>query len=272
MSNTTEKAIRIIPFSGKEEDWRMWSRKFLARARLKEYKDVLTGKAKPPAATATIDETTDAGKLEKKARTANEQAYNNLLLSCKDEVSFGAVDEAITTEQPDGDAALAWSNLKSRFESETPASKIKLKKEFHDSRLEDAATDPDEWIADLERIRQRLKALKSEINEDDFIIHILNNLPIKYENLVEAMEVELKDITKTLSLKTVRERLRAKYQRLKKHEETEDEKALIARAQFKGMCRNCGKYGHKATDCRSKENNNQRNTNTNTGTQQNNDD
>ena len=235
----------------------MWSRKFLARARIREYKDILTGAEKPPSANKAIDESTDEGKKEKKLRAANERAYNDLLLSCEEEVSFGAVDEALTTNLPDGDAHQAWSNLKARYESSTPATKIQLKKEFNDSKLEDATTDPDEWIADMERIRQRLKTLKAEIEDEDFIIHILNNLPNEYENMVEAMEVEMEDTTKKLELKTVRERLRAKYQRIKKQNNVEDDKALIMRhQQFKGTCRNCGKYGHKAKDCRNKERNN----------------
>ena len=250
----------------------MWSRKFLARAKMKEYKEILTGVEKAPAASLVIDETTEAGKKQKTNKIANEKAYNDLLLSCEDEVSFGAVDEAITTSLPDGDAFMAWNNLKARFESETPATKIQLKKEFHDSKLEDASTDPDEWIADLERIRQRLKNLKAEISDEDLMVHILNNLPIEYENMVEAMEVELENNTNPLKLKTVRERLRSKYQRLKKNNEAEDDKALIARhQQFKGTCRNCGKYGHKAKDCRdkTKSRSQQRNNNNNSGRNQN---
>ena len=256
MSETKEKTIRIIPFSGKEDDWRMWSRKFLARARVQEYKDILTGTKKAPAAGTTIDESTTVGKEQKKLQLANEKAYNDLLLSCEEEVSFGAVDEAISTSFPDGDAHQAWNNLKARYESDTPSTKIQLKKEFNTSALTDTNTDPDEWIADLERIRQRLKTLKSEITDEDLIIHILNNLPEEYENMVEAMEIELEDKTNPLKLKTVRERLRSKYQQLKKRTETEANKALIARhQQFKGTCRNCGKYGHKAKDCRTEDKN-----------------
>ena len=44
----------------------MWSEKFLARARRKGYKDVLTGKVKTPSDSESIDETTEAGKAKKK--------------------------------------------------------------------------------------------------------------------------------------------------------------------------------------------------------------
>ena len=39
----TEKLYCFLPFSGKHNDWRKWSRKLLARAKMKKYKDLLTG-------------------------------------------------------------------------------------------------------------------------------------------------------------------------------------------------------------------------------------
>ena len=38
-----EKSIRIIAFSGKQNDWRVWSQKFLAVAEKRGYRKVLTG-------------------------------------------------------------------------------------------------------------------------------------------------------------------------------------------------------------------------------------
>ena len=55
-----------------------------------------------------IDSATKVGKIKSLVRGANDTAYNDLLLSCSDEVSFGAVDEALTSKLPDGDAAKAY--------------------------------------------------------------------------------------------------------------------------------------------------------------------
>ena len=38
-----EKVPHLLSFSGKAQDWRMWSRKFIARASMKHYVDVLLG-------------------------------------------------------------------------------------------------------------------------------------------------------------------------------------------------------------------------------------
>ena len=36
------KTVRIIPFSGKKEDWNRWSKTFLAIANTRQYKNELT--------------------------------------------------------------------------------------------------------------------------------------------------------------------------------------------------------------------------------------
>ena len=115
MAETTIKTIRIIPFSGKEEDWNRWSKTFLATATVKGYKDVLI----------PIDADEDA-EIED-----NVLAYNDLILSCQEDISFGIIDESVSESFPDGDARLAWKNLHDRFEPNTGAAKVPLKQEFH---------------------------------------------------------------------------------------------------------------------------------------------
>ena len=44
----SEKTIRIVQFSGKRSDWRMWSKQFLAISAKKRYKDVILGTATVP--------------------------------------------------------------------------------------------------------------------------------------------------------------------------------------------------------------------------------
>ena len=241
-----DKAIRIIPFSGKDEDWRMWSQKFQGRARLKKYKGVLTGDTVVPA----HDESVSANSKEGKAREANDNAYTDLLLSSDDVVFFGLIDESKTDSLPDGDAHLAWTKLCDRYEPKTNATKVELKKEFNDSSLS-TGEDPEVWISDLERVRQRLKLLKIEISEEDMVIHVLNNLPREYENLVELCEVQIN--AGTLKLADLKAQLISKYRRISKNDSAKHDTALNVKQKnkkaFKGRCNGCGKYGHKKADC-----------------------
>ena len=50
----SEKAIRIVTFTGKRNDWRQWSKKFLAVAERREYRVIL--EMDPEKLTMTKDE------------------------------------------------------------------------------------------------------------------------------------------------------------------------------------------------------------------------
>ena len=229
---TDMKAIRIIPFSGKAEDWNRWSKTFLATATAKGHREVL----KP----------TDPN--NKAEAALNVQVYNDLILSCQDDITFGIVDESISTDFPDGDARLAWKNLQEKFEPSTGAAKVQLKQEFHQLKLSTVDEDPDAWITQLELKRRRLKTLGAVIAEDDLILHILNHLPKEYETVVELCEEDLS--RGNINLNTVKERIRARFTRLQKLTDDPDEAvALMMKSQFKGACTVCGKIGHKGSDC-----------------------
>jgi hypothetical protein len=104
MADTTV-SIRVIPFTGKKEDWPIWSATFLACARCNCYRDVLLGKdislsdADEPSATATQAEK-DA---YNKAHKLNDLAYEEMIL-CIDgttkpgKVAFGCVHGASTID------------------------------------------------------------------------------------------------------------------------------------------------------------------------------
>ena len=98
----TKKAVRVLPFSRKDADWRMWLHKFLARARIKGYRGIIKGSETPLAAADILDPTDTQHAEPIRNRHANYMTYSDLLLACQDEVSFGVVNKAITTVLPDG--------------------------------------------------------------------------------------------------------------------------------------------------------------------------
>ena len=83
--------IRVLPFSGKEEDWNRWSKTFLSMATSRGYREVLTPTNENVLA--------DADK--------NINAYSDLMLACQDDVTFGIIEESVSMDFPDGDARLA---------------------------------------------------------------------------------------------------------------------------------------------------------------------
>ena len=264
------KTIRIIDFKDDRDKFRMWSKKFLSLAGLRKYRDVLMGETEVPKHDLVLDETDDAQKKMIEARKANNNAYNDLVLACSGDIGFAIVDEATSIDLPDGDARLAWINLEKKFQPSTSANKVQLRKEFNASKLKSWKQDPDEWITKLEIKRKRLIKMGTEINDEDLMIHILNNLPPEYDNVAEAMERRLDDTVKPLEIRELRDELVMKFNRIKKNKgmnedansEEAEESALAAfgTKNFKGRCYNCGEFGHKKQDCPQIKKNSSRNT------------
>ena len=110
-----------LRFSGRQADWRMWSQKFKARAKIKKYLQVLTGVDKAPSALAPGATETSDEKKERLLKTTlfengNGVGYSELLSAVFDNISFCIVDEAKTDEQPDGDLHMAWKGMLDMFE------------------------------------------------------------------------------------------------------------------------------------------------------------
>ena len=241
-----EKTIRVLPFTGKKKDWPMWSKKFLARARARGYREVMLGKEQVPEHDLVLG-SSDADKKKAKARKYNDDGYNELILSCDEEVSFGLVDEAVSDSLPDGDLAKAWSKLAKKYQPTTKVAMTDTKREFTESSLS-SGEDPDVWITELERKRFLLKEMKAPVSEIDMLIHIVTNIPEEYETIVDMHQGRIGASTDPLSVDELRELLNEKFGRLNKSKKSGEEKALFA-GKFKGKCSVCGKVGHKAENC-----------------------
>ena len=120
------KSTRVVPFSGKKEDWDMWQIKHVGRSRVRGTFGVLTGTEKIPIIASGKTASTE----EEELIELNTIAYNDLLQSCSEAISFNLVRTGITDDLPDGSAAQAWKNLCSKYSPNTVAEKIRLKKEL----------------------------------------------------------------------------------------------------------------------------------------------
>jgi hypothetical protein len=81
MAETTV-SIRVIPFSGKFEDWPYWSVKLLTRARQKGYRDVLLGQEVTLSDVDKPADTASQVEIDKytKARELNDLAFEEMCL------------------------------------------------------------------------------------------------------------------------------------------------------------------------------------------------
>ena len=113
----------------------MWLGKFMARANKKGYRDILNGTAEVPKQTTTLDpiNSKDTKKIE--MWKANQDAFDNILMSLEDRISLGKVQEATMKYLPYGDAELAWSRLIKKFKPSISATRVELMLNFVMSKL-----------------------------------------------------------------------------------------------------------------------------------------
>ena len=261
MPSTEEKSLRVIEFSGSAKDWVVWSEKFLARGKRKGYTKLLLGRVKIPTQdelTAAEDGNTDAKKKVTNLGDLNELGYEDLILSINGEtaggkVAFSPVKNCKTPEFPEGNCKQAWDRLVNKYAPKTAASYIKLKETFTNSSLGSPEEDPDCWLTELESLCTEIDAvnISSDMSDIDFITHVLQNLPEEYEVVVESLESRLEDTTKKLEIEEVRTKLNARFARMSKQKEkNEDEMGFQALTERRfPPCKNCGKHGHPHWKC-----------------------
>jgi len=250
MSVVEEKSLKVIAFSGKQDDWKFWEVKFLARARRKGFREILLGKETIPKDDEKFNLTDPKEKALSEIRDKNELAFEELVLSIDTSsgdgrVAFQAVCCCKNDDYKNGNAADAWARLTAKYAPNIAPIKLELKSEFQWSKLWDAAQDPDVWISELESLRARLKEIKSDISDEDFMIHVLNGLPAEYKVQVSKLEERFGSKSNPLTIQDMRTELSLKYARLKRQaaEKSEPDQALAAFRKFKGKCTNCRNLG-----------------------------
>ena len=247
------KNLNNLKFTGKKDDYVMWQAKFISFATYKGFKDHLLGTSKLIVA-ADGNVLTDAqNKTNINWLNKNAMAYSFLHLCIKDPVSFGAIYNAVTDQLPDGDASVAWNNMMLIFKPVSSAKKHELEQAFNQSNLRSENKNPDEWFAELEKIRLQLKLdFQVKLDDDKMISQIVYNLhPTPYQTTVALLKRDLNKAV-VLTLSDVKDDIRQIYGSLKVSHQTSAETALTGKSrfkkQYKGQCRICGRR-HKADDC-----------------------
>ena len=173
MTTSNSNVASIVIFNGEHKNWKAWSMKFMAKATLNGYKDILVGKTVPPEAKVTQDQD------ELRARKQNEQAYCELMLAMTNQRFLDAIIEAQTTDFPSGEGREAWRRIGAIYEPRDTATKINLMTKMSTLSL-GKGDDPDDWISEMESIRRQLnKNFKSTISDEDFVIRLVENIPLQ---------------------------------------------------------------------------------------------
>jgi len=105
-----------------------------------------------------------------------------------------------------------WKRLSEKFAGRNNVEKMKLIKQLNESRM-GKKEEPDEWITNLERLKQRIAECGKTIDDNELVMHILYHLPIEYDTINNKYLKDLDD-RKDVDLEGLTADLRCKHDRL----------------------------------------------------------
>ncbi len=202
---------------------------------------------------------------KEKVKKLNEKAYMELILSMDTDQPGGSIALNIVKgtkkgEYKEGNARLAWINLKRKYAPMMAPSLMRMSELYTNAKLRKGA-DPDVYITYLEDLRDHLKQMNWVVMDTQFMVKVLNRLMPEYGTQVKLLEKRVdKAGAEALTLEEIREDLSLEYKHFQRarqsnrdKEESRGEMALYAGGQFKGKHRGCRKYGHKVANCPDKK-------------------
>ena len=245
MDHKDGETMQVFKFDGDETKWLQWSMKTMMLANARGFHLTYTTKMSP---CSDIIYATSATAEQKKIYEANDKAFQLLVLSCVNS-AFGFICNARTQDLKDGDAFLAWNNLCERYAPQEMTNLVQLSTDYKLCTMEN--NNPDTWFNKMDTLQNQMTQINPKYEKEDgeVIAHILCKLPSEYSDIDTAVE--------GMSSMTLRD-IKAKIQAFHKHKivgnKSASELAMFVGGKFKGDCHNCGKQGHKASECCSKSN------------------
>ena len=176
-----------------------------------------------------------------------------------DGISLNIVENAISDKLTKGDLRKAWGRLERRWNLKRREDKVEVYMKFLNYKLENMRQKLMDWLAFLEKKHTELMKTWHMMDEEMFITHLLNSLP-QSENEGAILVIKDKLRNGDVGLPENEQILEVKYQAMKHAKgwgKEEDDYALFTSQSnkkkpkkiFKGHCRYCGEFGHKAADC-----------------------
>ena len=144
------KEMRIVEFNRSEDEWSRWSKK-IAIAKVKKFANIINGSVTVPSLRNNMEVEDIA------IREMNQVAYCCLLHCMNDDICFNLVDTTKTENLPDGDAALTWKNLLTRYKPKQYGILLSLRRDFMTKSFEECEQNSDILCLELEKICQKIR-------------------------------------------------------------------------------------------------------------------
>ena len=144
MGESNLQLVCVLPWSGKDDYWQMWSTKFHMHGMYKGYDCIMDHTVTVPTPDELLKEKdAEVPKARELTIKLNQAGYVDLMLSMSDVKSFNMVKEH------KGNLYNVWQKLLEEFEPQTEISLIELLSEFKRNKLADPKRNVTEWMSML---------------------------------------------------------------------------------------------------------------------------
>ena len=251
-STLSEKSVKLPTFDGSHATFQLWWTRFKAYATVYKFDQALKvgGERDLPASeSVTIDTSTDVGKRQEAAKKRNAVAMANLTMAFTTEATMGLVYKAMSNDWPGGLAHEVTAALLKKYKPEDTISRVELRQKMSEVRMK-KNDDPATLFEQLSAIENQYNTATQQIDEEDMIATVISAAPTEYKPTVSAEQrlkgnqLKLQDLEEAMS-----QYWRQSGNSMRKTNEDDYEVGLSA---FKGKCYKCQKFGHKASDCKTK--------------------
>ena len=244
------KSIKVYKFNNMKESWHEFALKFRVIADDRGYDDIIEGIVTPPDEKEDLEivdkddvEVKKAKKEKQLTRAANKKGLRDLVLSTEG-LSLNIVENSTSDKLTRGDLKKAWGRLERCWNPKTREDKVQIYTKFLHYKLENVKQRPMDWLAFMEKKRNKLANTGHIMDNETFITHLLNSLPqAEYKGAILVIKERLRG--STCNLAQVEQLLEDKFlsmKYVKGWEEEEDNYALFAspakkkgqKKQFKG--------------------------------------
>lgn len=265
---TTEEkktSIKVLPFYGDEEGKKGYSPfEFFLKAEVFAKKNGFFGLmdgtvAVPVQKTDTNGDPIEFSDAEKKVLKLEAEAMEFLLMTCH--------EDAFAIVHPHKESNLQWKALKDRYEPETVEDLVAKMTDFENCRLEIKWSDPFKWMLEMERLDKEIQMMGGTAKtRHEMQATIIARLPKElYKPVITNLYSKISDtaFTRGEFVKEItnyyKTFIHPKVKEYEKKKGGTKNSAFTADGggkpwqQFKGKCHNCGKQGHKSTNCPDKK-------------------
>ena len=214
------KSIKVYKLNNMKESWHEFALKFRVIADDRGYDDIIEGIIMPldekedQEILAEDDADVKKAKKEKElARAANKKGFRDLVMSTEG-ISLNIVENSTSVKLTRGDLKKVWGRLERHWNPKTREDKVQFYTKFLHYKLENVKQTPMDWLAFMEKKRNKLANTGHIMDDETFITHLLNSLPqAEYKGAILVIKERLRG--STCNLAQVEQLLEDKYLSMK---------------------------------------------------------